>query len=193
MKFNELLSQLKTNGTKHILVTGPQRSGTTIATYILAKELEGRFCWERFIGTRDFPRFIKLTESMKEDTYVVQGPAICHKLLEVPEDIAIVFMKRDTNDIIASEKRVGWRRPDGTGQNIGERKRFIEWEDQLDMTQEVSDVKCEYLEKIVKPVIKNDLYELDYESMASHPLWIDKDARKDFKSHQLAPSINLVR
>ena len=49
----------------------------------------------------------------------------------------------------------------------------------------ISEIKYEIWEKIQKPYINNKFYELEYESLKSHPMWKDKSDRTNFKANQI--------
>ena len=55
-----------------ILVTGPQRSGTTITANIIAKELGYKYYDERDVGVRSATALFKVLS--KDERLVVQGP-----------------------------------------------------------------------------------------------------------------------
>lgn len=64
MDFSELVPRLKEMNTQHIVVTGPQRSGTTIATQMLAQALVFRPVLEEAIGHTNI---VKLATLFKND------------------------------------------------------------------------------------------------------------------------------
>src|SRR4051812_34302210 len=103
MDLTALLPRLRS--AKQILVTGPQRSGTTIGARILAQELGLKFYPEESTGPYNLRRTCQLLD--QETDFVLQSPgmaAYCHLL-----GIAVVFMRRDVLDIRRSEDRVRWQ------------------------------------------------------------------------------------
>src|SRR5690606_32596522 len=106
MKYSELIQQ-DLDKFKHILVTGPQRSGTTIAAHILAHDLKYEYIDERRVGVRSYTKLFQ--ELTSDRNSVVQGPCFasdCH-WIDAP-DTAVVFMIRNCDEIVASEQRINW-------------------------------------------------------------------------------------
>jgi len=108
-----------------ILVTGPQRSGTTIAAKIIAKELKYRFLDELDIKSdgnlwpEDVQKalanpdpFLKLIGPAGKELkgIVVQSAGIsywAHRLAE-EKNLAVVFCVRDLDEIYTSQLNWGW-------------------------------------------------------------------------------------
>lgn len=164
-----------------ILVSGPQRSGTTIAAKIISKDFDLQYIDETAVRTYDEDRALRIITGMHD--FVLQCPGLCAWLHALGEpDVLIVFMMRDIMDTIASEKRINWlwdkqeykqyRRAFGNVPGyqeyrpISSHKRII-WHDRQ------------------RGIVEN-FVELDYESLADHPLWMPKEKRKDFKPKQTA-------
>jgi hypothetical protein len=161
-----------------ILVTGPQRAGTRICSKMIAYDLEYTFVDEDEICVDSLNRLWRLVES--GDHLVVQCPALCsfvHLLTDQqyvtnPECVAVVFMLRDPKDILASQRRInwGWETPElmrynAAGIDACCVKRY-EWNRR-------------------KATVPNS-YEVEYESLAGHSLWVPKDQRKEFAPVQTA-------
>lgn len=168
MGLNELvqtLKELRRLGHDKIMVTGPQRSGTTIASIILAEELKYRYVDESDANTlTDVLHFVRHAKR-----FVLQSPmsaAYCHIL-----PMVIVYMIRPVEEIIASEKRVGW--PHESAELA---KYFTD-------VGPISEVKYKAWQKYQKPQVSHG-FELDYYAMKEHPLWIEKEQRKDFAEKQ---------
>lgn len=160
---------------ERIMVTGPQRSGTTISTKIIATELNYKFLKEEEFGTHNFNRFYRLITS--NGTKVIQAPALSHICHLLPDEIAIVFIMRNIEDIKKSEHRVNWH------------SRFAHTEYKnyfVSPTSEshIAEIKYNTWNTYQKPKIKH-WYEIQYEDMSKHPLWIDKDYRKHFGMRQI--------
>ena len=91
-----------------IVVTGPQRSGTTICAHILANELKLPYIDENSFKVQDNEQFFYILSMYSR--CVIQAPGmahICdkiHQSIETP--VAIVFMLRPIKDIIKSEARI---------------------------------------------------------------------------------------
>lgn len=89
-----------------ILVTGVQRSGTTIAAYALAKALGYRFVDEIEFHAHNTSEFDSIMNS--EDKCVIQCPALMHYIKKYQDNALIVVMKRNKGDIIASMVKHNW-------------------------------------------------------------------------------------
>jgi len=151
-----------------ILVTGPQRSGTRIAAKMIAADTGYTYLDEEEfnVSNRD-----KLRKIFKRGDIVVQCPAISAWIQDFSaNDTLIIFMMRDIDDILASQKRIGWG--DKTELSKYGKKRGV-----------ISKIKYDVWEKEQKPKVENWL-EVEYESLSGHPLWIAKNKRINFKYNQ---------
>jgi len=153
---------------KKILVTGPQRSGTTIAGHMIAKDLNYKYYDERDVGVRSCTQLFKVLST--EELAVIQGPCFCSMAhwIDSP-DTAVVMMLRNIEDIRASEARINWP------EEKAELKNYF-----LD-SGIISAVRYENWEKYQKPNMQVPYFELDYNSLSSHPMWLEKESRKNFR------------
>lgn len=153
-----------------ILVTGPQRSGTRICAKMIAYDLGHRYIDESEFHVDSLFVLCSLVE--KQERCVVQCPVLCRYVhIFNLENIAIILMRRNIEDIIASQKRISWR------WELLELARY-------DRTRGViAEVKYQFWEKYQERKIKN-AFELDYESLAGHPLWVPRDLRRNFNATQ---------
>lgn len=158
----------------NILVTGPQRSGTTLVAHAIAYDLGLSYCDEDDIGwegcSQNKEDVLRRTLALGRG-YVVQAPAcadICHTL---PEDTIIVFVRRDVQDIEKSQERIGWAY------------------EQIEMDKyppeyhqgSIAETKYHYWESVQRGQIKYP-YEIEYESLREHPLWIED--KQEFAARQ---------
>jgi len=185
----EIVKKLK--GKKKILVTGPCRSGTTITCHILSKLLglefiesypnedteSIRYCTPTIQG------FLAMTTHKEIDNYIVHGPHFHPFLLDVPEDVFIVFMRRNQEDVISSTKDIY----DGEWTDKFYHKRMRE---QIDKKHYKFFDKLSYpgrtyffWDRYQKDKIKNHI-EIDYECMAQHELFIPEKHRDGFRERQ---------
>jgi diaminopimelate decarboxylase len=167
---------------KRVLVTGPQRSGTRIASKMIAHDTNLRFVREEEFSVHSVSLFELIVT--REFTIVVQCPGMSHIIHKYSaSDTMIVMMMRNVEDIVASEERIGWdhgyfrellklgisnsaaelRRARREGVRPSELK-YENWETQKEVIQH-------YIE-------------VDYESLSEHELWIPKEDRSDFKETQ---------
>ena len=144
-----------------IVVTGPQRSGTTIASQIIADDLD-----RRAIDESDF------IMGHNYDNCVIQLPqALDHFILlqHTYPGIQFLFVRRDPLDIIQSMKRIEWCKND-----------VYDWEVFLERFV----MSRILLWNLIKTQIPAVCSEIDYEAMADHPLFVSKDSRTSFTSKQ---------
>jgi len=159
---------------KKIVVTGPQRSGTRIAAKMIAADTGHAFVDEMEFAIRDLAAFRAV---LQRDDVVVQAP---HMLKDVVDDpppgIFVVLMRRDLEQIHASEKRIRW------GEVYG--KREIELA-KFALTQgDPATVKYAYWSSHEKKV---PFLELEYEALRRHRLWVPEEQRKGFGALQTEP------
>lgn len=154
-----------------VIVTGPQRSGTTIAARILAAELGLPCLLEEAFGTVNVASFFRLLDS--EPRFVLQAPsmaALCHYV----ESAAVVFMIRDVADIIRSQERVGW-----DVHEAFERERYF-----VEAAVPAAALKYSVWCRFQKQRLGSRAFELDYESLREHPLWVEPQLRANFHARQ---------
>ena len=156
---------------RHILVTGPQRSGTTIAARMLAHDLGYKYVDERKVGVRSYAGLF--SELNRDRCSIIQGPCYssdCHWI--DTEETAVVFMIRDTDDIEASQKRIDWQEEE------------IELANYYKNRGKIATVRYYAWHNFQKEAMRVPYFELDYESLSSHPLWIEKPERTEFHKRQ---------
>ena len=153
-----------------IFVTGPQRSGTRICAKMIAHDTQYEFVDETQINMDSFNSFSSFLESKKN--CVLQCPALCrHIHYFASEANAIVLMRRKIGDIIQSQKRIKWNK---------EWLELIRYDRSKGM---ISEIKYGFWEKTQKKQIRN-AYEIEYDSLKTHPLWIKKKERENFSPMQ---------
>lgn len=177
---NEVLAALKEIMPRPILVTGPQRSGTTIAAHILAKELDCRYVDEIEFGWHDHRRARAI---LAEGGVVMQGPGLCHFAHRYARTGAvIVMMRRNVDDILKSEARIDWRGKDGSNLRYEQEK----YQAMFGVTGDnIALIKYQCWDNLQKMHCTS--FDLDYDSMSTHPLWRAKSDRKWFRPRQWRP------
>jgi len=164
-------------GFDKILVTGPQRSGTTICAKMIAGDLGYGHIDEVVFGAYDF-NFVFKTITGK-DKVVLQCPCHCvdiHKLGD-RSDVAVVVMLRDRASIVASQDRIGWT----VAYEPAELARY--GINKATPGLRISDVKYANWYGWQKAKVCNP-FELEYSTLRDHPLWLDKEKRVGFESKQ---------
>lgn len=182
MTLEGILAALRARAPAAVLVTGPQRSGTTIAAHILAGELGFQYVDEVAFNAHDHRRAQAL---FSEGGVVLQGPGLCHVAhLYGCRGGAVVMMRRDCEAIHRSEERIGWRSErDGFNVRI-EREKY---EAMFGISgNNIALIKYYCWDTIQKPRCFG--YDLDYESMRRHPLWRPQSERERFGPRQWQPA-----
>ena len=102
MKYKDLLD--KTKNYSRIIVTGPQRSGTTYCAYILAKDLGYTHYDEMSFGTGKYNEFKDL---ISKNNFVLQTTVFSYCLQDInTPSTLIIWMDRNNRDILESEKKI---------------------------------------------------------------------------------------
>lgn len=163
-----------------ILVTGPQRSGTRIAAKMVAHDTSFEYVDEDMFGVRELNLFEQI---MEWHQIAVQCPTMSHCIHKYTDDeTLVVFMIRDVEDIIASERRIDWHNgPYFELMNYGYSSRQA-----VSFRRRgghVAPIKYAYWLTKQRRHIPHYL-ELEYESLAAHPLWIPKEQRVNFTTKQ---------
>jgi len=162
----DLVSSLRNYS--RIMVTGPQRAGTTIAARILASELDYRFVPEEDVGVADLVQLLELYRVQQR--FVVQGPGFCPYAHLLPG--AVVLMRRPLQEILRSQARIKW-----AGEKAELRGYFT--------TQgPIAQVKYDAWDRFQKPRLRERAFELDYHSLSGHALWIEQEHRRTFHFRQ---------
>lgn len=146
-----------------IIVTGPQRSGTTIATQILAADLQRTAVDEsEFIMGKDYTNCVlQLPQAM--DNYIY--------FQHVYLGVQFCFVRRDPDDIIRSMKRIQWCRDD-----------VHDWDDFL-----IRYVHSKFLLwELMKEQIPSSCSEIEYSLLSDHPLFVHD--RTGFTCKQWQPN-----
>lgn len=158
-----------------ILVTGPQRSGTRIAATMIAHDLNYWPIYEEtsYVNIDSLNRLWHTLETGRK--IVVQCPALscnAHLLAAKDEGLAVVMMRRNLEDIKASEERIRWR------WEMPELIRLNE------LNGNSANVKYFKWDLFQKEDLGHKAYEVDYNSLERHELWIAKPGRARFGPRQ---------
>ena len=154
-----------------ILVSGPQRSGTTLAAKAIAADTGHTYVNEVEFNFHDEDKFGAIVDFGGK--VVIHCPPMCHKLHEWAddEDVAVVMMRRDLRDIIASQERINWT----------DKEQWRELQKYNAKYGPIALVKYDYWERVQSPLIPIERrFEVEYESLAEHELWIAPEERPYF-------------
>lgn len=172
---------------KVILVTGPHRSGTTIAARMIAADTGHDFVVEDEIG---FSRHQLLDLHIQADAgpMVVQCPFFCnniHMLSDITEidweDTCVVMMHRYVKDIIASEEKA--KHVDFPKLNLQQKVQIGAEYSPL----HVSDHKYENWERWRGHI--RHTFDVGYESLRDHPLWVEDRSKFRFQHKVSKPPV----
>jgi len=168
MNYTDILKEVQNY--KKIIVTGPQRSGTTFAAYALAKDLQLKFFKETTFGNENIIKFRHIIYT--ENEFVIQCPGMVHHLPELIsyKDLKIIVLDRNINDIIKSQIKIGWE------WEYAEKIKFLPFKDKINLNRPIADIKYEFI-KQCEEEHENEVLHLDYESMKNHSLWIKPENR----------------
>lgn len=168
------VNRLDLQNYRKILVTGPQRSGTTIASQMFASDLDYSWVNEKQIGVRSLRDLAK--RLLNREKVVIQCPCffpIVHHLDF--RSTVVVVMRRPVPEITASEMRIGWK----------EHRR--ELRNYFRDSGVLAEVRYQAWDTFQKPFMRVPWVEIKYSSLCSHPLWLPPDLRHKFSAHQTQP------
>jgi hypothetical protein len=153
-----------------ILVTGPQRSGSRTCAKMIAYDTGHEYIDENDLGMDSLYGLCSFIDGNRK--VVIQCPVLCRyvHMLGI-DDIAIVMMRRNVQDIMASQKRINWN---------------WEWLELARYDRSdgiIAEVKYQFWDQHQKDHIKY-AFEVEYEQLAAHPLWLGKELRHDFSPIQ---------
>lgn len=157
-----------------IVVTGPPRSGTRICTEMIAHDLGYEVMYQESVWNKQF-RLVRY--NMQRGPTVYQVPTIVAWAHKLAFDVAVVFVRRSIEEIRESEARIGWSDGPGKGQEKALLQNYFLEEGNL------PDVVYRMWDKYQRWQVKYD-YEIQYEDLAQHPLWIPKEKRVNFEPWQ---------
>lgn len=178
MTYAEVLSLLQ--GRQCVLVSGAQRSGTTIAAECLAADLSLPCVREEAFGVgtsapggsvADWWRLVLAAEPS-----VIQCPSMSSFLHHTPDQWAVVWMVRPLEEIEASQQRIKW-----DGARI-EFDRYFDAADDID--RGIAEVKAHWWIVLQRGILGDRAIPLDYHSLASHRLWVPAERRANFGPRQ---------
>ena len=160
-----------------VIVTGCQRSGTTIMTRIICNDLGYSFHQDdEFPPTFEGINRMKLLIKYGSSNIAIQNPLALYAYSDfyytIP-DLHFVGIVRDSEEIIDSMKRVKWMSEYSD--------QFIDFDEYL--KAHVKQMKASW--ESLKSNLPNSAWtEIEYNQLKSHPLYIPKGMRKKFTIRQ---------
>lgn len=177
MTYNDLLSKLSPYS--RVIVSGPQRSGTTYTAFILSQDLNYTHIDEQNFGTHTSSGFL---EAITRENIIVQCPAVSHVLDQIQEkNTIILWIDRNDRDIALSEDRINWH-PHWF--NVEKDKYRTIYGDEVDQFERNSLMKKHYW-GIQKQTLKVDYLDIPYSILKETKGFVSKDQRKNFGVKQI--------
>lgn len=170
---------LRERGFTTIVVTGPQRSGTTFMAYAISYDIGWPYADEAVFNIDDRKKFNDLL-LFRERNIVVQAPGMMRWIDEygLYKDILFIVMIRAVEDIVKSEVKRRW------GFRAYEIKKYLDLGATLDIP--ISKTKYEYFEKNQRQYFKGNLLLVKYpEDVRDHPLFVPDKERVDWTIKQV--------
>lgn len=167
-----------------ILVTGPQRSGTTICARMVAHDTEHAYVDETQFGISDANAFNNLLIiTLKHSRgIVVQCPAMCRWVhLYGSQNVLVIMMIRSIEAILKSQVRIEW---DGEDK---ERERY-EFISMPNSDLPIAQIKYDFWRNEQQFLIC-DSKEVVYSDLSTHSLWVPRDERLNFLTRQTTRDI----
>ena len=179
MQYKDLLD--KTKNYSRIIVTGPQRSGTTYCAYILAKDLGYPHYDEKSFDTGNSNKFKYHTN---KNNYVLQTAVFTYCLhdIKTPSTL-IIWMDRNSKDILESEKRIKWRGLKGSKKHYI--KYYPEHKDLINSFTENAPLKKYIFDKIQIPKMQVDWIKVPYDILSQTSEFKTKEERKKFSPKRI--------
>lgn len=158
-----------------LVLVGPARSGSTFVSHCLAKSYGLKHIDEMEFDVFFLDIFFNITKRAG-DSWVAHAPGLftdMFKILERIPEVTFVLVKRDIQEIQNSQLRVG------LNMEHDKRRLFL---NEATGSQHVAQVQYNYWEKWKKYL--PSWVEYNYRDFENHPLWLEDEARTNFKAKQ---------
>ncbi len=160
---------------RKVIVTGPQRSGTTVAAEIIGAELGIDVVREETFREDNLLRFAQCLAAPGQA--IIQAPALSSLVhLINNQDIAVVFMFRDIASIRRSEMRIDW----SAGHEGYEKAKYLCGDD----PRPIAEIKYSAWNNGQCTLLGRRAFSLAYDSLKDHYLWVPPDRRANFGPRQ---------
>lgn len=194
-KEDDFRSGIKTPIYNKIIVTGPQRSGTRFVGMLLNDAL------------KDYKYINKDIVTGYKSPTILHAPAQSHKIHTLPLETLVIWVDRNTEDVIVSEDRIyphiypgnpkkyyeiagqpvkSWHdRCFETEEKPKYLEIFPEYEEKIKSFDRNVHMKKWVWENIQKSKMKVDFIELKYESLREQAEFVPKEQRKEWNAKQV--------
>lgn len=162
------------NTFSRIIVTGPHRSGTTIAVEMIARDTGYEAILEESF---DFYDEHKLRDLLRRKGIVVQCPALFDLMPDLSDShTGIVLMRRPLDELARSRNRMY---SPATGQKLSPEEQNTEQLARLGRSEgDAAAIKYELWQTWVDNQQIHNPIVIDYARLADHPLWVSKEERR---------------
>ena len=126
-----------------------------------------------------------MLEYIKEESKVIQAPALSHKLHKITnEKTLVVFMMRNNLDINRSEDRIGWHDKHANTEFAKYKESFPEKIDRIDSFERCAPMKKWVWRRHQRHRMKVPFLQLPFEFIKQSKGYIVKEERVNFKKKQ---------
>jgi len=182
MNYSQLFQTIKSKKFTKILVSGPQRSGTTFLSNVLSEDLNYKLYDE-----------LKTVDSFLEIKHksVAQAPSMSSLLHKIPKqnDIVVIFVSRNCNNIIASCEKLKWGKINWNNYHGGEiaERGILNFNcpNYLNKNVHSSYIKQNFWMSHQMHVMQVPYINIGYDFLQDHPKFKSKDLRVNFKAKQI--------
>lgn len=155
-----------------VVVTGPQRSGTTITAQMIAHDTGHTCIDETEFGVYDVQRFRELVTT--RSGIVVQAPHMLREIVDDPPPaVFVVLMRRELPEIHASDERIGWTKGGAHRPELG----IFDLED-----GDPAELKYRYWDE--HPHTFESCEVVNPRDIETHPLFVKPERRRGFAPKQ---------
>ena len=183
MNYKNLLTTIQLKKFSKILVSGPQRSGTTFLSHVLSEDLN----YKLYDELKTVDSFLDIKHES-----VSQAPSMSSLLHQIPEQkgIVVIFVSRNCNDIIASCEKLKWGETNWNnyhGGEIAERRILTRnCPNYLNKNAHSSYIKQNFWMSHQMHVMQVPYINISYDFLQDHPKFKSKNERANFKVKQIS-------
>ena len=183
MNYSQLFKTIQSKKFNKILVSGPQRSGTTFLSNVLSEDLN----YELHDELRDVEDFLRVGVDS-----VTQAPSMSSLLHKIPKQngVVVIFASRNCNDIIASCERINWAGVNWNNHHGGEsaEKDILNRNcpNYLNKYTHSSYIKQNFWMSHQMHVMQVPYINISYDFLQDHPKFKSKNQRVNFRPKQIS-------
>lgn len=165
---------------KYVVISGPQRSGTTYVAKELANELKYRHVDEMQHGISQINKMLAYIGNVPS---IIQAPALSHKLHTLEgDDVLVVFILRNSEDICKSEDRINWQ--GFSGEMFSYEMEFKEHVDRICKFKNNASMKKWAWRRLQRPNMLVEYIQLPFDFIKQSKGFVKKEDRVHFRKKQ---------